>query len=185
MRTIDVKNINIAKKYSTALFEAVSENGKAEIVMQNLIFIDETLKTNEQLFAFFNNPIITRDDKKDVAQKIFAIHIEKIVLDLLFVLIDNARIDAFDEIVNQYAVKYDVKENIVKPNIISAVELTEEQKQKVVAKLQNKLNKQIIPNFIIDENIIAGMIIEIDDKVIDFSLKEKFEQVQKQLVKGN
>ncbi len=184
MRTIDVKNINIAKKYATALFE-ITEDNKAEVVMQNLIFIDETLRTNEQLFSFFNNPIITRDDKKDVAQKIFAIHIEKDVLDLLFVLIDNARIDAFNEIVNQYSSQFNIKENIVKPNIISAVELTEEQKQKVIAKLQNKLNKQIIPNYIIDENIIAGMIIEIDDKVIDFSLKEKFEQVQKQLVKGN
>lgn len=184
MRTIDVKNINIAKKYATALFE-ITEGNKAEVVMQNLIFIDETLRTNEQLFSFFNNPIITRDDKKDVAQKIFAIHIEKDVLDLLFVLIDNARIDAFNEIVNQYSSQFNIKENIVEPNIISAVELTEEQKQKVIAKLQNKLNKQIIPNYIIDENIIAGMIIEIDDKVIDFSLKEKFEQVQKQLVKGN
>lgn len=184
MRTIDVKNINIAKKYATALFE-ITEDNKAEVVMQNLIFIDETLRTNEQLFSFFNNPIITRDDKKDVAQKIFAIHIEKDVLDLLFVLIDNARIDAFNEIVNQYSSQFNIKENIIKPNIISAVELTEEQKQKVIAKLQNKLNKQIIPNYIIDENIIAGMIIEIDDKVIDFSLKEKFEQVQKQLVKGN
>ena len=184
MRTIDVKNINIAKKYATALFE-ITEGNKAEVVMQNLIFIDETLRTNEQLFSFFNNPIITRDDKKDVAQKIFAIHIEKDVLDLLFVLIDNARIDAFNEIVNQYSSQFNIKENIVKPNIISAVELTDNQKQRVIAKLQNKLNKQIIPNYIIDENIIAGMIIEIDDKVIDFSLKEKFEQVQKQLVKGN
>lgn len=185
MRTIDIKNINIAKKYATALFETATEIDKVELVMQNLIFIDETLRTNEQLFSFFNNPIITRDDKKDVAQKIFAIHIEKIVLDLLFVLVDNARIDAFDEIVNQYSNQFNIKENIVKPNIISAVELTEDQKQRVIAKLQNKLNKQIIPNYIIDENIIAGMIIEIDDKVIDFSLKEKFEQVQKQLVKGN
>lgn len=185
MRTIDIKNINIAKKYANALFETANEMDKAELVMQNLIFIDETLKTNEQLFAFFNNPIITRDDKKDVAQKIFAIHIEKTVLDLMFVLIDNARIDAFNEVVNQYANLFNIKENIVKPNIISAVELNEEQKQKVIAKLQNKLNKQIIPNYIVDESIIAGMIIEIDDKVIDFSLKEKFEQVQKQLVKGN
>ena len=185
MKTIDVKNINIAKKYASALFEAANEIDKAELVMQNLIFIEETLNTNEQLFAFFSNPIITRDDKKDVAQKIFAIHIEKTVLDLIFVLIDNARIDAFNEIVNQYSNLFNIKANIVKPNIISAVELNDEQKQKVIAKLQFKLNKQIIPNYIVDESIIAGMIIEIDDKVIDFSLKEKFEQVQKQLVKGN
>ena len=185
MRTIDIKNINIAKKYANALFEMANEMDKAELVMQNLIFIEETLNTNEQLYAFFCNPIITRDDKKDVAQKIFAIHIEKTVLDLMFVLIDNARIDAFNEVVNQYANLFNIKENIVKPNIISAVELNEEQKQKVIAKLQNKLNKQIIPIYIVDESIIAGMIIEIDDKVIDFSLKEKFEQVQKQLVKGN
>lgn len=185
MRTIDIKNISIAKKYANALFETATEIDKVELVMTNLIFIDETLKTNEQLFAFFNNPIITRTDKKDVAQKIFAIHIEKTVLDLMFILIDNARVETFNEIVNQYSDMFNVKENIVKPNIISAVELTEEQKQKVIAKLQTKLNKQIIPNYIIDENIIAGMIIEIDDKVIDFSLKEQFEQVQKQLVKGN
>ena len=75
--------------------------------------------------------------------------------------------------------------NIVKPIIISAIDLNEQQKQRLVSKLSLKLNKHIIPEYIINPQIIGGLIIELDDKTIDFSIQTKFENMKKQLTKGN
>ena len=50
---------------------------------------------------------------------------------------------------------------------------------------QIKLSKKVIPEYKIDENIIGGLLIELDDKTIDCSLKTKFDNMKKQLTKGN
>ena len=63
--------------------------------------------------------------------------------------------------------------------------ITTEQKNRIVEKLQNKMSKTIIPEYQVNPDIIGGLIIEIEDKTVDCSLKTKFENMQKQLTKGN
>ena len=181
----DVKNIKIAKKYANALLESAIESGCSDKVYNDLIFVVETVISNGQLADILKNPIVKDSDKKDIINKLFSIHIDKITLELLFVLADNRRLDILSEILNQFSNLYNKINNIVKPYIISAVELNEEQRNKIIKKLENKLSKKVIPQYCINEEIIGGLIIEIDDKTIDCSLKTKFDNMRKQLTKGN
>ena len=80
---------------------------------------------------------------------------------------------------------YNKLKNIVKPSIISAIELSEEQKSRIVEKLKTKLNKEIEPEYTVNADIIGGLIVEIEDRTIDCSIKSKFENMKKQLTKGN
>ena len=129
--------------------------------------------------------MIKIEDKKDVISRLFSIHVEKITLDFIYLLLDNTRIAVLDEILNQFSSSYNRKNNVVTPNIISAVELDDNQKQKIINNLENKLLKKIKPQYIINKEIIGGLILEIEDKTIDCSLKTKFENMKKQLTKGN
>ena len=45
--------------------------------------------------------------------------------------------------------------------------------------------KTILPEYQINPEIIGGLVIELEDKTIDCSLKTKFENMKKQLTKGN
>ena len=185
MKIGDIKNIKIARKYANALLESAIEADKADKVYNDLLFIAETINANPELANALLNPVVKIEDKKAIADKIFSIHTDKITIDFIFILIDSNRLNVLDEIINQYSVIYNEANNIVKPLIISAIELDETQKQKIVEKLQNKLMKTVQPEYIKDEKIIGGLIIEIGDKTIDCSLKTKFETMKKQLTKGN
>ena len=181
----DVKNIKIARKYSNALLELAVENNNLDKVFNDFVFIMETLNSNSQLKDFLYSPIINVQDKKDVVNKIFSIHVDKTTIDFLFVLVDSNRVNILDEILNQFAKTYNKESGIVKPVVISAVELDDVQKSNVVEKLEVKLSKKILPEFKVDEDIIGGLIIEIEDKTIDCSLRTKFKNMKKQLTKGN
>lgn len=185
MITGDVKNIKIAKKYANALIEATIDSDSLIKVNNDFIFIVETINTNTQLKDFLTNPLISIADKKEVLNKIFSIHIDKITNDFLMILADSNRLDIINEVLNQFEKEYNKINNIIKPFITSAVELDESQKEKIIQKFENKLGKKIVPEYKINEEIIGGLIIEIDDKTIDFSLKTKFENMKKQLTKGN
>ena len=47
------------------------------------------------------------------------------------------------------------------------------------------MTKTVVPEYQVNSDIIGGLIIEIDDKTVDCSLKTKFENMKKQLTKGN
>ena len=66
--------------------------------------------------------------------------------------------------------------------VISAVEISDDRKQKLVEKLQNKLQKTVIPNWNVDKDIIGGLIIRIGDDVVDNSLRNKLENLSKNII---
>lgn len=185
MKITDVKNSLIAKKYANALFEMAKETNCVQKANEDLVFVVETITTNDELKKFIYSPLIKKEDKKDVLERLFSMHIDKVCLDFLKMLADSNRIDVIQEILNQFTIIFDEEHNIVKPVITSAIQLNDEQKQSIVSKLQNKLSKNVEPEFVIDSNIIGGLIIDIDDRTMDFSLKSKFDNMHKQLTKGN
>ena len=185
MKILDVKNLKTARKYANALLESATDAGNTSKVSANLDLILETLKINSELSNFLYSPIVKVEDKKEVIKKIFSSHIEEITLDFLYLLVDNNRLNVIEEIVECYNSENNRIENIVKPVIISAVDLDENQKVRLIEKISSKLSKNIIPEYKTDKEIIGGIIVEIGDKTIDCSLKTKFENMRKQLTKGN
>jgi F-type H+-transporting ATPase subunit delta len=73
-------------------------------------------------------------------------------------------------------------QNIRPVTVISAVKLNSTQQNTIVEKLANKLNKKILPNWEINKDIIAGIMIKIDDNVLDMSLKNRIEKLGKSLM---
>ncbi|MGM9994526.1 MAG: ATP synthase F1 subunit delta [Candidatus Avigastranaerophilus sp.] len=185
MKTGEVKHIKTAKRYSNAIFKLALESGLLDKIYNDLIFIQQTISSNPQLKMFLLNPVISKEDKKDVISKIFSVHTDKIAYDFLYLLADNGRIDILNEVLNQFTKKYNEENNIIKPQIISAVELNEIQKDKLKEKLEKKLSKKVVPEYLINADIIGGLIVEIDDKTIDCSLKTKFYNMKQQLTKGS
>lgn len=185
MKITDVKNGLIAKKYATALYEEAEEKHIVEKVYNDLIFIVETFNSNSELKEFSISPIINKSDKQDVLGKLFSPHCEITSVDFIKMLVDCGRMSIINEILNQFVIIFDKKNNIAKPIITSAVELDDNQKETILGKLSSKLSKTIKPEYVVNPDIIGGLIIDIEDKTIDFSLKSKFDNMKKTLTKGN
>ena len=45
--------------------------------------------------------------------------------------------------------------------------------------LFRSLNKDVLLNYNLDDSILGGLVVKIEDKVIDLSLKAKFEELKK------
>lgn len=184
MEKVDVKQIKTAKSYTNALYETAKEQNSSEKVLKELEYIVDLVNKNAELKTFLTNPVVSKDDKKEVLLRIFEGIISNNSKNFLLLLADNARLDLLDNILDEYTKKVDKELNIEKPSVISAVELSEEYKQKILQKLEAKLNAKVIPQFRVEPEIIGGLIIEARDKTLDFSLRTKFKNMTKELTKG-
>lgn len=173
-----------AKRYSKALIE-LSLDGSInnDTILNQLVFVREVLNSSEELRNALNMPQISTDVKKEILNKIYEPHIDKIVLNFLNILLEQNRFKEFDEILDSYKEELDRFKNINNVEIISAVELTEEQKNKLKNKLQEKLHCSIEATWNIDQSIMAGLIIKYDGNVIDMSLRNKLKDLNKNIVR--
>jgi F-type H+-transporting ATPase subunit delta len=60
----------------------------------------------------------------------------------------------------------------------SAVELTDDQKQRLIAALEQATGKQIELKVVIDPTVLGGLVAQVGDTVIDGSVKTQLQQLQ-------
>ncbi len=174
-----IKNLKPAKRYAEALMELSCDTLSYDKIYEDLNFVLNTISQNQDLADFLNSPPVSKADKKDVLAKIFKGKIEEPVLSFLFLLNENSRLGILRDIFSAFKNFVDEEKNIINADIISAVELNEVQKQNLVSKLQNKTGKAINPEYKLDNTIMGGFIIKINDTVIDLSLKNRIENLKK------
>lgn len=184
MANNQAKNILIAQRYARALAES-AKDGKLtyEKISADIKTVLQVLKTSVDLQNFLINPIISAGDKKEIVAKIFDGSIDNLVLNFIKILIDKDRFSQFETIADVYDKILDKIHNISRIKIVSAVTLNEDTRKRLKDKLEKKLNKTVTFDWVIDPEIIAGLVIQMGDNIIDTSLKYKLEDLSKSIMR--
>lgn len=182
--TTSVEQISLsAKNYSKALVEMVRDNVISfEDLSKDLATVSEILETSQDLRLTLENPTVSEAVKSQIVEEVFKNEVHPQVVNFLMVLIDKNRFSEFPQIKADYEIKLDDVNKIQSVEITSAVELSDEYRERILQKLSEKLQKNIRPNWKVDENIIAGLIYRINDNVIDTSIKSKLDKLNKNLM---
>ena len=102
-------------------------------------------------------------------------------MNFLFTLVDRNKFNLIDTILYCYENSLNDAKNILKVNVISAVEIDNDLKENLKSKLETKLRKAVVLDYEIKPEIIAGLILKIKDKTIDGSMAHKLQEMKKQL----
>jgi len=167
-------NISTASKtYAKSLIEADKN------ALSDLITVNDVINSSKDFVLTMNNPTISLDTKYEILDEIFKKELSEKVLNFIKILVEKNRFNEFEQIIQAYSDEIDVINNIKRVEVVSAVELSKIQKQKTIEKLQTRLNKEVKVNWAVDTTIIGGLVIKIDDDVIDTSLKNKLDKLSR------
>jgi len=180
----NTKNTLIADRYSDALVDLAKE-GKLTFdkIGTDLTLIKNILEQSPDLNEILSNPLTSVENKKEIIEKVFTNEIDALIINFLKVLVDKNRFFVFSDILDSFNVALDDINNISRIRVTSAVEMTDESRNKLKNKLEEKLKKNVILDLNINSNIIAGLVIEMGDNVIDMSLKHKLEDLSKNIIR--
>lgn len=173
---------NIADRYAIALIELAERSGMLDVFESDLSVINATINSNKDLFMFLTHPVIPLTDKKDIIDSIFKNSVSSYVLNLLKLLLDRNRLFVFSSIVSHYNDILNKKRNLVIAKVITAIEIDESIKNRLKSRLEEFLNSSIKLDLKIDPDIIAGMVVKVNGKVIDGSIRTKLENMKRQLI---
>ena len=175
-----------AKTYADALIK-MSQDGLMtyDDILKDLETVTEIIKSSADLKNVLVTPAVPTEQKLEIINDIFNNQINQNILNFLKILAEKKRFNEFEEIIEAFKQELDEINNVKRITVISAIDLSDEYKQKIINKLHEKLNKTIYAEWQKDEAVIGGLIIHIDDNVIDTSIKNKLENLSKNIIKGN
>ena len=175
----------VSKRWAKALIELTQEDKSIsqQEVLDNLRDISTTLEVSDELSSVINNPSISVDEKQVVLCKLFQNKVLPIVYNFMFALNLKKRVGLIPLIMEEFARLLDDIQNISRIDIVSAIELSDEKKEQIKSKVAEKLQKDVVVNWDVDNDIIAGLIFKIDELTVDNSVRHKLEDLSKNLTK--
>jgi F-type H+-transporting ATPase subunit delta len=178
-------NKKIARRYTLALYEIAEELKQQEKIKKDFQLIKETIESSKELKIFLKTPIINSHKKKQTLDNIFSGKVSDITIKLLGLLTSKGRENFLYDISVDFLNLSNEKSGIVVANIKTAIGLNEKERKNLESKLSEYTGKKIAANFTIDKSIKGGFVAQVDDTIIDASIRRQLELLYEQLKKGS
>ena len=175
-----------SKKWAKALIELAQEdeNLSKEDILADIRSVAENFEASEELSNVVNNPAISTEEKQIVICKLFQNKVMPIVYNFLYALNLKKRLNLLNEIADEYEKELERLKNIVRVDITSAIDLSDERKIYIRNKVAEKLQKDVKIEWGVNSDIIAGLIFNINDTVVDNSIKHKLDKLSESIIRG-
>lgn len=168
----------IAKEYGSALFMLACEENEKHGYAKALDIIKRTFLEYPQYIELLSSPSIPLKERLGVIEESFSAVVPEQVLSYLQLLCEKGRMPYFMESVDEYQELLDASEHIANAKVTSAVELTEEEKQKLISKLELIEKGKVHAEYFVDATLLGGLIVEVDGKIMDGSLRHRLHEVK-------
>lgn len=171
----------IALTYGEALFEAARELGKEAQILEEITCLAHIMETEESLQKFLGNPGLQEEEKKEFTEAVLRGKVSDEMVNFIFVLIDKGRTWHLPRIARQYQYLYDQYLGVTEGTIYSAQPITEEQMAEAEAAMSDLLQKQVTLKNEVEPQLIGGVKIQADGRLLDRSLKGELERMMASL----
>lgn len=166
-----------ARRYAKALLDLAIQQGVHESVGAELTQVTEVLADPSlaRILALPNLPLKTRRDI--VAQLTANMPLQPVLSNFLRVVAENDRLNAVTDIETAYQRLLERVLGRVRATIRSAVPLTEEELQALVDTFSRLTRMTVVPTTTLDPELLGGVVVEIEGRVYDASLKTQLQRL--------
>ena len=169
-----------SKRYAKALIFYATDQGKIDMLFEEILSLSNILEESEELKDFILNPTISKDHKKSLLEDITRNSLPNISI-LFNLLSANNRIDVIPSVCSAFVKLYYDYKNIIDVTVTTPIEISDELEltiKKYVSSIKNgeiKLTKKQ------DEGLIAGFTLDFDNTRLDASIRKRLNMMKKQL----
>ena len=169
---------DIGKEYGAALLMLGAENNKEKESARDLDTVKALFCENEEYRMLLSSPALPLKERLSLIESSFGDVVCEHVLSFVQLMCEKGRMEAFDSAYEEYKALLDASMRASKARITSAVELSDDEKERLLAKLSKAYQKNVTAEYFVDGSLIGGVIVELDGTVIDGSIRQRLSDVK-------
>lgn len=164
----------LAKRYGGSLYELAAEESLTEPILQELILAESSCKQEPEYLRLLQTPSIPKKERCALLDQAFE-GVHPYVINFLKILCEEGLLGELSGCLDAYRERYNSDHGIMEATVISAVPLSAEEREKLLAKLQAKTGKTICLTEKTDPSVLGGLRLELLGERLDGTVQRRLE----------
>lgn len=174
--------MQIARVYANAFLDAAKATVGIEAALEEgQSFVDDVLSKNAEFERLLTAPMINKDDKLKLIERVVAGRGSDFFTNFLRVLAKHDRLDILPSVLQAARIQHERQSGRKRVSVRSAKPLSDESRRAIEQRLRTALNFEPILEAETDPSLIGGLVIRVDDTVYDSSLRTRLKQLRSRL----
>jgi F-type H+-transporting ATPase subunit delta len=175
----------VAITYAQALLELATEMadtpGEAQMVGDELAELRIVIQDEPLAGALLADPAISMEERSRLIERVFANRVSPLLLKFLHVLNEKGRLGFLGSIAGAYKELLDTQQGKVEVDVTVAQRLSPEQMEDVRHRVATAIKRDAVLHQYVDPTIIGGLILRIQDRLIDGSVRSQLDAMRQRL----
>ena len=167
-------------RYAKSLISISKEQNSLETSFNDMLLVSSVCSSNKDFVNLLKTPIVKTDLKIKILNELLAKSISDLTLSFIILITKKKREILLPEIVDCFIALYKNYNNIKEVSVVTAKPLDDDLRKEVMSYIEKQSNSKIELKEIIDESLIGGAIIRMDDKQLDASISSKLKSLKNQ-----
>ena len=175
----------IARNYAETLLALATRHGRDAAVDEYAVALDEVgelLRRDPRVRQFLETPRIDAEAKKRGVRTAFGGRVPEHLLRFLLVVVEKRRQALLPRIADEYHALVDQLRGRIGAEITLATQPTRELQSELVASLERKIGKKVVPTFRVDPGLVGGVLIRVGDQILDGSVRRRLAALRRRLL---
>lgn len=166
---------SIARRYAKAILAVAEKENELEKTGEELLALARATAAPEVARAIAN-PLLAENKRRDLATAIAGeLGVRPTMSNFVRLLADHQRLGQIAGIATQYRRLLDEKLGRVRAVVTSAAPLDGGDLDRIVAVFEKRTGKKVLAETVVDESLLGGVIVDIEGRVFDGSLRNQLE----------
>jgi F-type H+-transporting ATPase subunit delta len=173
----------IAQVYARSLFEVASNQGKLDMVREQLGAFADALAESRELQTFFFSPYFSTEEKRDGLHRAVD-GADETVLNFLELLIENHRMPVLFRVRRDFDRMWEEANQLLPVEVTSAIELDRSVVERIGEEIGRQTGRRVQLTSTVDPDVIGGLVLRVGNSILDASIRTRLDALRKQVAKA-
>jgi F-type H+-transporting ATPase subunit delta len=167
--------------YARALFEIARAEGTIDEVEDELFRFARSFESSDALRNTLTDEQVPAGKRQAIVEDLLGGKATETTTQLVSMVVGSGRGRDLPAIIDKLVVRAANAKNLSVAEVRSAVDLTEDQQDRLKAALANATGKQVNIKVVVDPSVLGGLVATVGDTVIDGSVRTRVDQLKSRL----
>ncbi len=178
-------SITSAERYSLALYELSTESNVTSQIEEQSLSILKLLEQSQDFSNLIKDPTTSQDDLLKVVNTISENYkFDQLLKNFLSFLIQKRRFFFVERILKSFIEICSEKRGELKAELKSAKDLSNDEITQITEELTKNFSSKIKLNYMHDESLIGGLVVQVGSTMVDTSIKSKLQQIENRMIEA-